>query len=261
MPRLKVAAPSTGQWFMQTSRKPQAEVRLFCFPYAGGGTPIFRNWPQHLPSNVDLYAAQLPGRGARLNDAPFTDLMLLVDSLGKAIRPYLDRPFAFFGHSMGGMISFELSRLLRAEYGIEPAHLFISGRRAPHIPDTDSPTYDLPEDLFIEEVRRLNGTPREVLEHPELMELMVPILRADFSICQTYQFRGDRPLDCPMTVLGGLEDTEVSREQLEAWREHTTGSFSMRLFPGDHFFVQSQQPLVLRVLSQELFKLVKTSHG
>ena len=257
MSTANVPTRTTNQWFLQTKRNPQADIRLFCFPYAGGGTPIFRNWPLHLPASIDLYAAQLPGRGARLNDPPFTNLMPLVEGLAEAILPSLDKPFAFMGHSMGGMIAFELSRLLRDRYGIEPLQLFISGRRAPHVPETDSPTYDLPEDLFIEEVRRLNGTPREVLEHPELMEMMIPILRADFSICQTYEFRRDRPLGCPMAVFGGVEDTEVSREQLEAWREHTTGPFSLRLFPGDHFFVQTQQQLFLRALSQELIKLAE----
>jgi len=176
----------------------------------------------------------------------------LVQALAEAILPFLDRPFAFFGHSMGAMISFELARILRRSPGLKLAHLFVSGRVAPHIIEDDRHTHELPEPEFIEELRRLNGTPIEALEHPELMQLMTPLLRADFSVVGTYTYLPDLPLSCPITALGGLQDSEVSREQLEAWREHTTASFSLHMFPGDHFYLNTERPLLLRVLSRKL---------
>lgn len=176
----------------------------------------------------------------------------MVVAIAEAIKPYLDRPYAFFGHSMGAMISLDLARLLRSEQvQPPPLHLFVSGRRAPQLPATSRHTYDLPEAEFIEELRRLNGTPREVLEHPELMQLMIPLLRADFSVCQTYEYAPEPPLSCPITVFGGVED-ETGREQLEAWREQTTSTFTLRMFPGDHFFIHEAQPQILQTIGQQL---------
>ncbi|BAZ11497.1 putative thioesterase [Calothrix sp. NIES-4071] len=140
--------------------------------------------------------------------APFNQL----EAIAPAFLSYLDKPFAFFGHSMGGLVSFELARLLRNEYRIHPAHLFISGRRAPQIPDTKPPIHDLPELAFKEELRHLGGTPSSVLDNPELMQLLIPMLRADFAVLETYVYKHEQPLDCLITVFGGLQDTEVSHE-------------------------------------------------
>lgn len=230
---------------------------MFCFPYAGGGATIYRNWPASLPSDVEVHLAHLPGRGNRLREGPFTDLMSMVRALAEAIRPLLDKPFVLFGHSMGAIISFELARQLRQESGILPVHLFASGRRAPQIPNLDPPTYNLPEAEFLEELRRLNGTPQEALKNPELMQLMSPVLRSDFSVVETYEFSPGLPLACPITAFGGLQDTGVSREQLEAWREQTTASFLVRMFPGDHFFLNTSQPLLLRALLQEIYQIAR----
>jgi medium-chain acyl-[acyl-carrier-protein] hydrolase len=181
----------------------------------------------------------------------------MVEEIAGALAPLLDMPFAFFGHSMGAMISFELARLLRARRALEPAHLFISGRRAPHLPPDEPPSYGLPEPEFIEKVRELNGTPREVLEHPELMQLLLPVLRADFEMVQTYEYEPGPPLDTPVSVFGGLLDGEVSREHLEAWRGHTRGPFRLRMLPGDHFFLHASQPGLLAALAQELAPLAR----
>ena len=246
-------------WFTSPRPNPRALLRLFCFPYAGGGAAIYRVWPHSLPSEVEVCVTHLPGRGTRLREQPFTSLDALVEAAAEAIAPLLDKPFAFFGHSMGAMISFELARRLREQDRPQPAYLFISGRRAPHLPNHDPITYNLPEVELVRELRRLNGTPREVLEHPELMELMIPLLRADFSVVETYVYRPGVPLDCPLTVFGGLEDSDVSREQLEAWREHITGKFALRMLPGDHFFLNDAQaqPLLLSALARDLHQRIK----
>lgn len=184
----------------------------------------------------------------------FTDALELVRAVAPALRPYMDIPFAFFGHSMGGLLAFELTRHLRAEAGPHPWHLFISGRRAPQVADDTPHTYNLPEAEFIEELARLNGTPREVLENEELMHLMIPILRSDFSVCQTYEYVPGPPLDCPISLFGGIRDIDVTREHLEAWRELTVADTTLRMFPGDHFFIHAEQRAFLHVLSQELMK-------
>ena len=181
----------------------------------------------------------------------------MLDFVYHGIMPLLDKPFAFFGHSMGALISFELARLLREEQSVEPTALFISGRGAPQLESEDPITYDMPEDEFISELRRLNGTPREVLEHPELLQLMMPILRSDFELCQTYTYTNAPPLNCPIFAFGGLQDEDVPRENLEAWRDQTTSALTVRMFPGDHFFLHSSQSSLLRALSSDLYQLTQ----
>jgi medium-chain acyl-[acyl-carrier-protein] hydrolase len=229
---------------------------LFCFPYAGGSALVFNKWQESLSPFVEVCPVQLPGRGNRLDVPPFTDMDPLVEAAGAALLPYFDMPFAFFGHSMGASISFELARLLRREGRRLPLHLYISGRRAPHIIDNDPPLHHLPEAELLDELRELNGTPKEVLEHPELMQMMLPLLRADFSVAETYICKNEPPLNIPVTVFGGLADKDIEREELEAWREYSTASFKLRMLAGDHFFLHSSQSMLLQLLSSELTSLV-----
>jgi medium-chain acyl-[acyl-carrier-protein] hydrolase len=207
-----------------------------------------------LPADVEVCPVQLPGRGTRLTEPPFTQLSRLVQALAEALFPLLDKPFAFFGHSLGALVSFELARQLRRLHGVgvQPVHLFVSADRAPQIPYRDLPIHSLPEGQFLVELRRLKGTPREALEDEELMQSMLPVLRADFAVYETYVFSTEPPLNCPISTYGGLQDHKVSRGDLEAWRDQTSVSFSLRMFPGDHFFLNTTQPVLLRVLSQEL---------
>jgi medium-chain acyl-[acyl-carrier-protein] hydrolase len=185
-------------------------------------------------------------------EKPDTSAQSLVEAAAEAITPYLDLPFAFFGHSMGALISFELARHLRRLHLPAPKHLFLSGRSAPHPEIRDPVTYNLPVNEFAEELRRLNGTPREALENHELMELMIPLLRADFEICQTYSYTQEPPLDCPITAFGGLDDSDSTEQMIAAWREQTTSSFTLCMMPGDHFFMHSAQERILDVISQQL---------
>jgi medium-chain acyl-[acyl-carrier-protein] hydrolase len=205
-----------------------------------------------LPGSIEVVPIQLPGRGVRLAEPLFHHLPEIVEALELALSPFFDKPFAFFGHSMGGLIALELSRRLRRAGRITPIHLFVSGRRAPQLPELGPVTYNLSEPKFLHRLRCLNGTPQGVLDHPELMQLMIPLLRADFSVCETYEYKTEPALDCPLTVFGGLGDAEIPREQLELWREHTTSLFSLHMFPGDHFFLKSAQPDMLRIVAQQL---------
>jgi medium-chain acyl-[acyl-carrier-protein] hydrolase len=250
-------ATALSNWFLCRKAGAQAIMRLFCFPYAGGSASIFRQWPESLPDTVEVCAVQLPGRGSRLLEPPMTAMPQLIQALAQALLPHLDKPFAFFGHSMGTTISLELARYLRAEFRVEPVHLFVSGSRAPQVRKTEPPNYDLPEAEFLEVLRRLDGTPTEILEHPELMQLMLPVLRADFQLVQTYAYTAAAPLDCPITAYGGLQDKEVDRKRLQAWRSQTTAQFSLNMIPGDHFFIHTSQPILLASLAQELNQIVR----
>lgn len=248
-------APS-NPWVTCPQTNPHASLRLFCFPYAGGSALSFRNWPTYLPLTVEVRPIELPGRGRRLKEAPATRLSPLVGAIAQSLLPYLDKPFAFFGHSMGGLISFETARLLRRVYGRSPAHLFVSGRRAPQIPNLDSPVHVLPDAEFLKELRHLNGTPEAVLANEELMQLLLPTLRADFAVLETYVYQPEPPLNCPLTAFGGLQDPEVSCETLEAWQEQTSAEFSLQMFLGDHFFIHTAHALLLQSLNQALSQII-----
>jgi medium-chain acyl-[acyl-carrier-protein] hydrolase len=247
-----MAHPLTNPYLVNPLVKTQAVFRLFCFPYAGGSARIFQKWPHRFPPTVEVCPLQYPGRGNRLREQPFARLEPLVQNIAEALLPLLEKPFAFFGHSMGAMVAFELTRQLRRENKTLPVQLLVSASRAPQLPDRTPVAYDLPEPEFIQELRRLNGTPTEVLDHPELMKLMLPLLRADFAVAQTYTYIPEPPLLCPIRVYGGLEDQSVLPESLEGWREQTTGPFSLRLFPGDHFFLQTAESLLIQRITEEL---------
>jgi len=245
-------ATAFDSWIAFRKPNPQARLRLFCFPYAGTGASIFRTWSDGLPSDVEVCPVQFPGRGTRLTETPFTQLSPLVQALAQALGPLLDKPFAFFGHSLGALVGFELARQLRKQAGVQPVRLFVSADRAPQIPPRGRPIHALPDREFLVELRRLNGIPRGVLEDAELMQIMLPVLRADFVVYESYLYSAEPPLDCFISGFGGLQDQRVSRGDLEAWRDQTSVSFSLRMFPGDHFFLNTTQPLLLQVLSQEL---------
>jgi medium-chain acyl-[acyl-carrier-protein] hydrolase len=213
---------------------------------------VFRTWPDGLPTDVEVCPVQLPGRGARLMEPPFSQLPLLVEALAVALLPLLDKPFAFFGHSLGSLVSFELARQLRAKHLASPLRLFVSAGPAPQIPHRNPPINSLPEEEFAAQLRRLNGTPAELLNQKELMDIVLPSLRADFALYESYKYSSGPPLNCPISTFGGLSDQRVNHDDLEAWRDQTSVSFSIRMFPGDHFFLKSTQPLLLRALSQEL---------
>jgi medium-chain acyl-[acyl-carrier-protein] hydrolase len=185
-------------------------------------------------------------------EAPFTRLAPLVQALAQALAPLLDKPFAFFGHSLGALIAFELARHLRRQSGVWPIRLFVSADRAPQIPARDRPMHALPEDEFLGELRRLNGIPEKVLEHADVMKIMLPILRADLAVYETYVYSTELALPCFISGFGGLHDQRVSRGDLEAWRDQTSATFSLKMFPGDHFFLNTAQPFLVQALSREL---------
>jgi medium-chain acyl-[acyl-carrier-protein] hydrolase len=238
-------------WLVNWKPNRRASVRLFCFPYAGGGDSIFRSWQQSVSDTIEVCPVQLPGRGSRITESFCTDINQLVRDAGQALAPYLDKPFALFGHSMGALIAFELAQHLRSKYSAQPVHLFASGRCSPQI--TNEP-FDLKQfdSELPEMLRRYNGTPEEALEDPELMELVLPVLRADLVLCKSYIYTPQPPFSFPITAFGGLDDHGVPRRYIEGWREHATGPFVLRMLPGDHFFLNTSRLLLLEAISKEL---------
>jgi medium-chain acyl-[acyl-carrier-protein] hydrolase len=248
-------------WVIRPRPNPQARLRLFCFPYAGGAASVFYAWPDAVPGDVEVCPIQLPGRQGRLEEQPFARMEPLLEALALAIQPYLDKPFAFFGHSLGTKISFELARYLRTQGASGPVCLFFSGSVPPHIPNSGSPIHTLSDAEFVDTLRRFNGTPEALLQNEELLQLYLPLLRADIALHETYRYVPGEPFDCPVSVFGGLEDGEISQEDLAAWRAHACGKFTLRMFPGDHFFLRSARKSLLEAVSHDLCQVLVQMPG
>ena len=245
---------SSSPWLVWHRRNPDARLRLFCFPYAGGSATIFRNWHTKLQTDLEIIAIELPGRGSRINEAAYDRLKPIIEAAAPAIIPHLTKPYVFFGHSMGALLSFEMARYLRRHHPhvLAPSHLFVSGRSAPQCDKERLLLHTLAEPDLVREIRRLNGTPAEILADPELMELVLPLLRSDFAVYDTYVYEHDEPLSCPISAYAGLQDREMTRAEVKAWGEQTSGAFRISMFPGDHFFIHADERLLLQTLAREL---------
>ncbi|HEY2912116.1 MAG TPA: alpha/beta fold hydrolase [Candidatus Angelobacter sp.] len=241
-----------SQWIPARRTNLNASVRLFCFPYAGGNESAYRHWQQKLPENIEVLPVQLPGRGSRLKEPPYSELRPLVRSASEALAAEMKKPFALFGHSMGALIAFELARELRKQHGIQPVHLFISAKCSPRQSPEDPAVGQLPDAELIEVLERYEGTPRDLLNDAELMRLVLPVIRADMALCNSYVYEPGPPLECPITVFGGLEDHVCGRACLEPWQDHTKGRFTLRMLPGGHFFINTWAVPVFEVIWQEL---------
>ncbi|VFN03626.1 MAG: medium-chain acyl-[acyl-carrier-protein] hydrolase [Candidatus Kentron sp. G] len=245
----------TNTWIAGVDN-PLAKMRLFCFPFAGGDTLTYRAWPRQLSPEIELRPIKLPGREDRFGETCFRKAVPLARVLAAALSSYLDLPFAFFGHSMGALLAFEFTRELRRWGGAQPVCLMVSGRRAPRIPLAREPFHTLPDPALIEKLRTYyaGGTPELVLREPELMALFLPVVRADLAITDAYVYPPESPLDCPIHAFGGEADHTVPKADLDAWREQTTGRFTLRLFPGGHFYLneKSSGGALARAVSEEL---------
>jgi surfactin synthase thioesterase subunit len=248
---------STNTWVTCPQPREQAHIRLFCFPFAGAGASLFKSWADLLPPDIEVCPIQLPGRENRLRDVAFTRFPSLVRALARAMQPYMQTPFAFFGHSMGALIVFELARYLHSVDAPLPCKLYVSGFRAPQYWTTSYPVHTLPDDQFLRVLREMRGTPEEILMDTELMRVLLPTIRADFELCHSYVYTPAEPLPCPIFALGGLVDSAISCADLDAWSEHTSKMFRSAMLPGDHFFLLGAQKLLLQTISYDLLPLPK----
>ncbi|MFF4053779.1 thioesterase II family protein [Streptomyces chartreusis] len=224
------------------SRNGSAERRLFVFPHAGAGASAYR-LAAHLPDSVEVCTVQLPGRESRFAEPALTSLDEVVDTLAPLVADHTDLPYAFFGHSMGSLLAFEAARRLRTLGAPLPERLFLSGMRAPDLPDR-APRHALPDD-------KLLATADFTGVAAELQELLLPILRADLTLCETYEPRVEAPLPCPMTVLAGSDDDSVTEAELTGWHEHTTAGFEVHLFPGaPHLYVRGAEPQLAETITR-----------
>lgn len=233
-------------WLYNSITSPRGRLRLFCFPPAGGGSSFFRAWFELKLDGIEICPVQLPGREARLEEPPFTRLTPLIQSLAPII-PH-DKPFSLFGHSLGALICFELARELRRHGLPSPQHLFLSAAPAPQLP-LKPPRHQLPRDDFVRELRNLGGTPEVVLNNSELLAYFMPLLRADFSVADTYEYRAEAPLACPICVFGGESDPEVDYYGLSPWQAQTQNEFRLQMFPGDHFYLQTALTKLMGAIS------------
>ncbi len=243
---------SRGDPIVVFQPRPSAWIRLVCFPYAGAGPSAFRAWASSAPLDIEVRAVQLPGRENRLSEPLPDDLNPLTDEIAESIGSKIAPPFAFFGHSIGALLAFDVVRKLHRLGATLPATLFLSACRAPHLPPLHEPIHALPNARFIDRLRELEGMPDAILGNPELMDVFVPILRADMAMSEAFKLDDDVVVDCPLTVLGGTEDQETPMEDLAAWREHSKGPFVLRMYPGGHFFLNKSQDEILRAIHTDL---------
>ncbi|UXI70696.1 thioesterase II family protein [Tahibacter amnicola] len=219
-------------------------MRLICLPYAGGSASTYLPWATHLPADVELVCVQPPGRASRMGERPHSEMDDLVAELTAAFSGIADKPYALFGHSLGSRVAYAFAQQCERAGLPGPRLLIASGSRAPHFPGDKDCVYDLPEAQFIDKLRELNGTPEEVLNNAELIQFLIPLLRADFKIADVYQAEPCR-LHCPIVVLAGTEDWEVTEAAAEGWRELSNGQCDIHWIPGGHFFVEHSRAVVL----------------
>jgi len=255
----------TGRWFVNQPSVPDAVTQLVCLPHAGSGAATYRDWQSRLGPSAEVLAPQLPGRDGRFTEPPAASAEEVVEALVEPLLARLDtpggsqgrgpagsrspRPFALFGHSMGALLSYELAHEL-VRRGRPPAHLFVSGYSAPHFPRRPGRpvAHELPDTELVAHITALQGTNGVVLEHRELMELLLPVIRADYKVCETYQYRERSPLPVPITALGGDSDPEVPENGLRAWGHLTSEELVVKVFPGGHFYLYSRFDEVMDAL-------------
>lgn len=215
-----------------------ATLRMVCLPYAGGGSALFHRWRSALPPGIDLVPLTLPGHDGRLGESPRSDLCALARELADDLRPAIDRPYVLVGHSLGAWLAFELARELRRRRRRLPELLVAAAARPPDTPLPESPVSALPDDELLATVdERYGGIPPAIRDCAELLQMLMPALRADLQMVETYSYTHEPALEVDTLALGGVDDPAVSATQLNGWRRHTSRGCSVRLFPGDHFFL------------------------
>jgi medium-chain acyl-[acyl-carrier-protein] hydrolase len=231
-----------------------SKIKLFCFPYAGGSAVIYNQWKQYLDPEIELIPIELAGRGKRIQESLYTDVPAVIDDVYGIVSKMINGvPFALFGHSMGGMISYQLYQKIREKGERSPVHVFFSGRSAPHVKRTDEKKYHLLEEVeFKKEVINLGGTPPEFFDHPELLEVFLPLLKNDFRLAEANTHNGEiHPLECNISIFLG-KDEDLTTEQCDGWKKHTEKLCSIHYFEGGHFFLHEKTEQIVRLINNTL---------
>lgn len=250
-----------GGWLQWPKARSDASLRLFCFHHAGVGASVYRQWGFDLPASVEVAAIQLPGRANRLAESPFADIPSLVEALVSNLAPHLTGRFAFFGHSMGAVVAHELAHALRNHGLPSPSHLIVSGRKAPTVRNRFPKLQHLPDNLFVAEINsRYGGIAPEILQHQDILDLLLPCLRADITALENFSIPERKPLDIPIAVFGGESDRQTLVEDLEPWELETTAGCDVRVFPGGHFYLDALRDRVLAEVV-EILRPSVTSFG
>ena len=236
-------------WFVRPQPLNNPTIKLFCFPFAGGSAANYMSWVKYLPSDVELIAVQLPGRANRFNETPFDDMSELIRELILPLKREANAPFIFFGHSLGSYLAYAAALKLQESHSPLPEHIICSGSGAPHISRRKENLHQLSSSAFIQRLKALNGTPSEILENKELIELMAPMLKADFQIADEY-LPDKTQLHSPMTVFMGSSDSDVAPERVKAWQELSTYHCPVDYFEGDHFYLLNNEGIVLKRINE-----------
>ncbi len=240
-------------WFNTYRQPQQGKARIFAFPYSGAGSLAYFKWANLFRDDpLDFISVQLPGRENRLHETPLSSVPALLEQLQPALLPLLDKPFIFFGHSLGALLAFELCRRLRKQGLPLPQHLFVSAFRAPNQPNSSRELHRLPTPQFVRALAEYGGTASQVLENRELMDMFMPVLRADFTAHETYRYQAEAPLPCPITAFTGLDDTFATLENMADWHQQTSSRFAHIRYPGGHFFLNEQMQAISRHLQHSL---------
>ena len=247
----EITMAEKNRWIKIFKKRPRAGTRLFCFHFAGGGASVFKNWNNLLPAEIELCAVQLPGREDRYNETPLENYHTAIAELIPRIRPLLDKPFIFFCHSMGTIIGFQLALALYKDYNLTPLRCFFSASAAPNNKPLFKKIAHLPEKEFKAEILSFGGIPREVTSSPGLLKIMLPLLRHDFRLIDSFTYEDCDLLHCPLTILGGQDDSNVPPAKLEGWHNVSTEETNIILFRGGHFYLlENMELLVQTVLEQ-----------
>jgi medium-chain acyl-[acyl-carrier-protein] hydrolase len=246
------SAPADRGWISGTGQPGTCTARVFCFHCAGASAGQFREWIGWQPPKIEFAAIQLPGRELRRDETPYRRIGSLVEPLTAALTQHLDRPFAFFGHSMGALIAFEVARQLRRLGQPTPVHLFVAARPAPHLPNPYPAVDEMPDDKLLDVLRLYGGVSEETLLSRETMSWLLPTIRADFEMTRTYRYEYEPPLECPITAMHGTSDATCTESHILAWADQTEAAFQRVAFPGGHFFVRSRFREIVASISRAL---------
>ncbi|EFE65520.1 thioesterase [Streptomyces viridosporus ATCC 14672] len=241
---------SQSSWLRACNRVTRPRSRLVCAPHAGGTAHAYRSWPAALPDDVEVLAVQYPGRQDRLAEPPAGTMDDLVRPIADALAPFVGEPLALFGHSMGASVAYEVTLELERRHGRVVDLLTVSGSCAPHRREEED-RHELDDAELVEELRRLDDSFDDLLAVPELLDLVLPSIRADFRLVSLYRRTPAVPVRAPLLVFGGTGDPDVSPEELREWHACAGGDFDTRTFPGDHFYLTDERP-VLEALAPRL---------